>query len=395
MGEAFYNVERREADRKGLRATAKMRVMAGFRCRHAFEAASVHANGDVVCSIIDGRGDFVIGNIHEQSLPSILNGDRAHELRKLVLSTEDAYCRAIGKSCALKTIPVQPGETVPVVLRFLAIEATSACDLRCLTCPIRDFSRDVGWRDAWRDGGAAFAMWDGSRRLKQHLADALKRLIPPLGRLAPSDLPRALAFLLRGRVSRAARNGTLSLETIERLIGEAGPSLERIDFFQYGEPFLYRHVIDALRIIRRERPSVTIAISTDGMQVKDKHFAIVDEHLVDWLIFSVDGVDDATYGRYRIRGRFDTAFGNMRRFHARAAGTGVRVIWQYVVFRWNDTDAHFARARELADAIGIPVWFDFAHTWGRSTRDPNDVRYLAPHLRPYTALPGESRQEGW
>jgi len=367
-----------------------------MRCRHAFEAASIHANGDVVCSIIDGRGDYVIGNIHHASLQEILSGDRARELRRLVTSTDDQYCRAIGKRCALKTLPSNEGEDVDVRLRFLAIEPTSACDLRCLTCPIRDFARDTGWRDAWRDGGAAFALWDGIRRLKQHAADVAKRAIPPLRSLRPADLPRGVAFLLRGRVSPAARNGTLSLETIRRVVREAGTSLERIDFFQYGEPFLYRHLLEALRSIRSERPSVTIAISTDGMQVKTAQAeAVVSERLADWLIFSVDGVDEATYGRYRIRGRFETAFANMRHAHALARGTAVRVIWQYVVFRWNDSDAHFARARAMADEIGIPVWFDFAHTWGHSRRHPDDLRHLAPHLRPFTALPGERRQEGW
>ena len=367
-----------------------------MRCRHAFEAASIHANGDVVCSIIDGRGDYVIGNIHRSSLPEILNSARARELRQLVTSTDDQYCRAIGKSCALKTLPYQKGDEVDVRLRFLAIEPTSACDLRCLTCPIRDFARDIGWRDAWRDGGAAFAVWDGLRRLKQHAADTIRRAVPPLRSLRPADLPRPLAFLLRGRVSPAQRNGTLTLDTIRRVVREAGPSLERIDFFQYGEPFLYRHLLDALRFIRAEQPSVTIAVSTDGMQVKaGQTEAIVSEGLVDWLIFSVDGIDEETYGRYRIRGRFETAFANMRHAHALAQGTGVRVIWQYVVFRWNDSDAHFARARALAGEIGIPVWFDFAHTWGRSRRHPDNLRHVAPHLRPFTALPGEPRQEGW
>lgn len=367
-----------------------------MRCRHAFEAASVHANGEVVCSIIDGRGDYVLGNIHQQSLPDILNGERARELRRLVLSTSDSYCRAIGKSCALKSLPSPEGEEIPVALRFLAIEPTSACDLRCLSCPIRDFSADVSWRSAFRDGGAAFAMWDGARRAKQHAAQFAVRAFPRLGAMAPSDLPRPLAFLLRRPVDKRARNGTLPLPVIERLVREAGPALERIDFFQYGEPFLYRHLVDALRIIRRERPDVTIAISTDGMQVREpQEGAIIDEKLVDWLIFSVDGVDERSYQRYRIRGTFETAFGNLRRFHARAAGSGINVIWQYVVFRWNDRDDQFRRAIAMAEEAGIPIWFDFAHTWGRSRRKPEDVRYLAPHLRPFTALPGEARQEGW
>jgi len=49
----------------------------------------------------------------------------------------------------------------------------------------------------------------------------------------------------------------------------------------------------------------------------------------------------------------------------------------------------------LADEHGIPLWFDFAHTWGRSRRHPDELRYLAPYLRPFTALPGEPRQGGW
>lgn len=61
---------------------------AGARCRHAFEAATVHANGEVVCSIADGRGDFVLANVHERSIRDILSGARVRELRRLVLSTK-------------------------------------------------------------------------------------------------------------------------------------------------------------------------------------------------------------------------------------------------------------------------------------------------------------------
>ncbi len=123
--------------------------------------------------------------------------------------------------------------------------------------------------------------------------------------------------------------------------------------------------------------------------------AIVDERLLDWLIFSIDGCDSATYQRYRIGGEFETAFSNMLRFHRHAAGTNIRVIWQYVVFHWNDGDDHFARAMQMADDAGIPIWFDFAHTWGRSRRKANELRYLTPRLKPFTALPGEGRQDGW
>jgi MoaA/NifB/PqqE/SkfB family radical SAM enzyme len=367
----------------------------GLRCRHAFEYAAVHANGEVVCSIIDGRGDFVLGNVHEQPLRDILSGPRAQELRRLVLSTPDAYCAAIGKRCALKSI-AHDGLGEPVArLRFLAIETTTACDLRCLSCPVRDFTGDVTWRHAYRDGGASFLAWDALRRGKQHAADVVRRTFPPLGRATPAELGRVGAWLLRGRTP-ASRRGTLPLDLITRIVNDVGPGLDRVDLFNYGEPFLYRHLLDVLRHIRDVMPGTPIAISTDGMQVREAvEQAIVDERLLDWVTFSVDGCDDESYRRYRIRGEFAVAFANLLRFHRRAAGTGIRVTWQYVVFRWNDSDAQFARAIELAERHGIDIHFDFAHTWGRSRRRPDELRYLTPYLKPFTALPGEARQNGW
>lgn len=367
---------------------------AGVRCRHAFEAATVHANGEVVCSIVDGRGDFVLGNVHEQSIRDILSGARARELRRLVLSTKDSYCLAIGKHCPLKTIP-QPAEDVSTVLRYLAIEPTTACDLRCLACPVRDFTGDVTWRHAYRDGGLSFLLWDGLRRAKQHAADAVHAALPMLRTSGLARHTRAGALLLRGRIP-GTRRGTLPIDVLKRVVTDAGPGIERIDLFSYGEPFLYRHLVEALRHVRNVSPSTAIAISTDGMQVSAAiEDIIVRERLLDWLIFSVDGCDEESYRRYRIGGRFEVAFANLARFHRRAAGSGVRVIWQYVVFRWNDSDVQLRRAIRMASDLGIPIQFDFAHTWGRSRRHADGLRYLTPYLRPFTALPGEPRQEGW
>jgi pyruvate-formate lyase-activating enzyme len=364
-----------------------------LRCRHAFETVRVHANGDVVCSIIDGRGDFVIGNVHDQGLADIVTGPRARELRQLVLSTADTYCPAIGKHCPLKAIPVDPREEPQARIRFLQIEPTTACDLRCLSCPVRDFTGDVTWRDAYRDGGVSFLLWDGLRRSKQHAADAVRRTVPFLRR-PPAQLGRRGASLLRGRIPRT-RTGALPLDVLRRIVTEVGPAIERVDLFNYGEPFFYRHLVDALRHIRQTLPTTTIAISTDGMQVRESvEVAIVRERLLDWVVFSIDGCDEESYSRYRIRGRFDTAFANLLRFHRHASGTSVRVVWQYVVFRWNDRDDQFRRAIAMAEEAGIPIHFDFAHTWGRSRRHPDDLRYLTPYLKPLTALPGEPRQAG-
>ena len=138
-----------------------------LRCRPAFESAAVHANGEVVCSIIDGRGDFILGNVHDTSIQEIVTGTRAAALRALVSSTAGDYCQAIGKRCPLKTLPSDGDGAQPATLRFLAIEPTTACSLRCLACPVRDLASEVRWWHALRDGGPSFLIWDALRRVRQ------------------------------------------------------------------------------------------------------------------------------------------------------------------------------------------------------------------------------------
>src|SRR5439155_4874878 len=136
-------------------------------------------------------------------LDEIFNGARVRELRRLVLSTHDSFCPAIGKRCPLKSIPFKVDEDIRTQIRFLIIEPTTACDLRCLACPVRDFTGSVTWRDAYADGGASFLLWDGLRRSKQHAADGVRRAIPLLNGRTPAQLGRRGASLLRGRIAKS------------------------------------------------------------------------------------------------------------------------------------------------------------------------------------------------
>ena len=179
--------------------------------------------------------------------------------------------------------------------------------------PVRDFTGDVTWRNALRDGGASFLVWDGLRRAKQHTVDTVRRAMPYVGTKTPSELGRLGAWLLRGRIQRS-RTGTLS-STRSSGLSTKRARARAIDLFNYGEPFLYRHLIDVLRHIREVAPTTGVAISTDGMQVREAvEQVIVGERLLDWVTFSVDGCDNESYRRYRIRGDFDVAFGNLSAF---------------------------------------------------------------------------------
>jgi pyruvate-formate lyase-activating enzyme len=356
-----------------------------LRCRRAFEELCIHANGDVVCSIIDGRGDFVLGSVYRESLSAIFHGERARELRQWVLSAVDSYCPGIGKNCPLKRTVLDEGEPLAIGIRGLAIELTTACDARCLACPVRDFDNHVTWRQAFADGGLAFFLWDAARRSKQHGADVVSRVFPSW-RISSRHWPLA-ALLLRGRIP-ASRLGALPLEVAQRIIREAGPAVERIELFGYGEPFLYPQVVEVLRCIRDAMPAASISVSTNGLHVSPAvEDTIARERLIDYWIFSIDGTSAAMYGRYRIGGHFSLAWSNLLRAHRRCADAGIHVVWQYVVFRWNDRDEHLLGAILKANEAGVRLWFDFARTFGRSRRNAEDIGFLQPYLRPFCQTP--------
>ena len=60
------------------------------------------------------------------------------------------------------------------------------------------------------------------------------------------------------------------------------PGLERILFYNFGEPFLHKHAIAFLRQVRSRRPDVTLQTSTNGLVLTDAAIdAIASEALAD------------------------------------------------------------------------------------------------------------------
>jgi hypothetical protein len=74
------------------------------------------------------------------------------------------------------------------------------------------------------------------------------------------------------------------------------------------------------------------------------------------VTFSIDGATQASYARYRQRGRFDVAIANLRAMvdEKRISGQDIPVLnWRYILFTWNDSDDEMAMARQMAAEIGI------------------------------------------
>jgi hypothetical protein len=77
---------------------------------------------------------------------------------------------------------------------------------------------------------------------------------------------------------------------------------------------------------------------------------------IDELIVSVDGATQATYEAYRRGGRLDEILEGMRLLRVERDEAGLNrpaIVWRYILFSWNDSDAEMALAERMAGEIGV------------------------------------------
>ncbi|MEI9931038.1 MAG: radical SAM/SPASM domain-containing protein [Rhizomicrobium sp.] len=143
-----------------------------------------------------------------------------------------------------------------------------------------------------------------------------------------------------------------------KLMDEAGPHIKRLLFYNYGEPFAHPKALDMLAYAKKVNPSLWVTTSTNGILLAREGLAerIVEEGLVNWICFTIGGIDQETYGRYHKSASFEKAMIGLRRLvdAKKRAGKKKPVIhWRYLMFNWNDSDECVAEALRLRDEIGV------------------------------------------
>src|SRR5580765_1824226 len=157
-------------------------------------------------------------------------------------------------------------------------------------------------------------------------------------------------------ITRTRQAGMLDFDVFRRVVDEAGPSLVRIDFFNYGEAFLHKRAIEMCEYIKSRFPHIYLYTSTNGLMFNDASARRLVHSGIDEVTFSIDGATPESYLKYRQRGDFNLAIRNLRTMadEKRKMGRDLPVLnWRYILFNWNDSDEEMNAARRLASEIGI------------------------------------------
>jgi Radical SAM superfamily/Iron-sulfur cluster-binding domain len=271
-----------------------------FTCSWPWSTMVMLCDGRMVCGCADPYGKRVLGDVRTEGVSAIWTGARASTLRRDLNDGGSRFCGDCPLKLPLKKdeAPPQRGLDVAGLPSRLYIECTAACNISC----------------------------------------AQACCAPETG------------------ITRTRQAGMLDFDLFRRVIDEAGASLGRVDFFNYGEAFLHKRAIEMCEYIKSRFPHIYLYTSTNGLAFKEDGVRRLVHSGIDEVTFSIDGATPASYAKYRQRGDFDKAVRNLRTAleEKRTAGRDVPFVnWRYILFRHNDSDEEMNLARRMAADIGV------------------------------------------
>ena len=271
-----------------------------FRCSWPWSTLVMLCDGRIVCGCADPYAKRVLGDVRTGTLSDVWRGSTASTLRADLNAGGSRFCG----DCPLK-LPLKKGEAPPQrdlavapLPSRLYVECTAACNISC------------------------------------HQAICA----PETG------------------ITKTRQAGMLDFDLFTRVIDEAGPSLGRVDFFNYGEAFLHKRAVEMCEYIKTKYPHIYLYTSTNGLALNEERARRLVHSGIDEVTFSIDGATQENYVKYRQRGDLKKALANLAAMadEKRKAGRDVPYLnWRYILFNWNDSDEEMALARKTAVDVGV------------------------------------------
>lgn len=148
---------------------------------------------------------------------------------------------------------------------------------------------------------------------------------------------------------------TIDLEVMERFVDEMASSLISINLFNWGEPFLHPQIAAIVSMCHRRNLSVTVS-SNLSVRFTDRILAACESGM-DYLIVSLSGATQETYGEYHRGGHLDRVIANTRAIIDWRRKKGSRrpyIEWKYLIFKYNVDEV--SACEDLARKLGVDIF---------------------------------------
>jgi radical SAM protein with 4Fe4S-binding SPASM domain len=146
--------------------------------------------------------------------------------------------------------------------------------------------------------------------------------------------------------------GLLKQSEFKKLIDQITDSSFYVQLFFQGEPYINKEL--PAMISYAQSKNIYISISTNGHFVNEQNVDYVLDNAPDKLIFSVDGLDEESYQKYRVGGTFKQADSGLRALIRRKNERGLKkpfVEFQFIVMKQNEHQME--NVRKYCNEVGV------------------------------------------
>ncbi len=151
--------------------------------------------------------------------------------------------------------------------------------------------------------------------------------------------------------------GMLQGDLFQKLIDEQKNTLTYLTLYFQGEPYLNPDFLDMVAYASKNK--IYTATSTNAHYFNPENAKRTVDSGLDRVIISIDGVEQDSYGKYRIGGKLDKVLDGTRELvkAKKAANSSTpHIIWQFIVFKHNEGEVEAIKslAKEYeVDELGI------------------------------------------
>ena len=177
-----------------------------------------------------------------------------------------------------------------------------------------------------------------------------------------------------GHIDPAVGRGLLSLADFRSLIDD-NPWIEEIELSNYGEIFINPALPQILEYAHQHDVRLSAANGVNLNSASDAALESLVKYSLRHLTVSIDGANDDTYAKYRLRGRFETVIANIRkinRYKEMYSSVFPKMDWQFIAFGHNQHE--IVRAKEMAGELGMA--FRLKLTWDDGFSPVEDAQAL-------------------
>lgn len=181
-----------------------------------------------------------------------------------------------------------------------------------------------------------------------------------------------------GETKKAIGTGILKFPNFKKLIDSA-PWVKEIELSNYGEILLNKQLPQIMEYAYKKGVSLKANNGVNLNNVKDEVLEAMVRYQFKGISLSIDGVTQSSYSKYRIAGNLDTVMQNIKKLNYYKQKYNYQypeLKWQFIVFGHNQYD--IPKAKELAKELNMKIWFKL--NWDANFSPITDQEFVQKEL---------------